>query len=80
MIAGNPWTGVPGIAITVKAAGGVLIAVGTALTAAGDATSLSQIVAAAQTLLADQHWPALMAGIGLIAAKDWNVTGGTRAQ
>ena len=62
----NPVTGIPGAALFFTNLGAVF-------TLLGSGAPLTQI-------LNDPHLQALVTGIGLIFAKDFNVTGGTKAQ
>lgn len=62
----NPFTSSAGVGL-------ILANLGPVLTMLGTGVSLG-------TIAADPHFSALIAAFGALAAKDANVTGGTRAQ
>lgn len=75
MVVGNPLTGVPGALLFATQFGPVLTALGAALTSIGSGTSLWD---ALLTLQQDPHIIGFESGIGLMVAKDHNVTGGAK--
>ncbi len=62
----NPFTSSAGVGL-------ILANIGPVLTMLGNGVSLA-------TIASDPHFSALIAALGALAAKDANVTGGTRAQ
>lgn len=62
----NPFTSSAGVGL-------ILVNLGPVLTMLGAGTPIG-------TIIADPHFSALMAAFGALAAKDVNVTGGTKPQ
>jgi putative chitinase len=77
MVVGNPLTGVPGALLVSTQLGGVLKALGEALVGIGAGAG---IIDALGGFMSDPTVAAFIGGLGLVASKDWNVTGGDKRQ